>query len=277
MAKIKTEHKGGSRFYVDTETRVTVPGVTSIIGTLAKPFLAPWNAKLAAEMAVDSLDFLPALVARDRDGAIDLIKGAARRYTSERSKIGSEAHDCFERQIRGEAVGHVAEHLIPYRDHYDAFLQTVQPELLYAEDIAWSDTHEYAGSPDTIVRVKLDPAGKPDQAGDPFTVVLDNKTGKSTYPEVGLQNSAYEHADRLILADGTSVPVPEIDGGMVLHITPDQWSLKPVRTNREDVFATFLHLREIFRWDREISKTVIGKPIAGSSSRLVTGTERRGK
>jgi hypothetical protein len=43
------------------------------------------------------------------------------------------------------------------------------------------------------------------------------------------------------------------------------------------VFAQFLHLRATFDWDRETSKTVIGKPLAAGGTSFVTGTQRRGK
>ncbi|WP_434096554.1 hypothetical protein [Streptomyces nitrosporeus] len=43
------------------------------------------------------------------------------------------------------------------------------------------------------------------------------------------------------------------------------------------MFATFLRLREIFTWDRETSKTVIGRAIAQAAAQLVTGTQRRAK
>ena len=41
---IRTSKRGGSRFYVDPETAVKHPGVTSIVGMLPKPFLVHWAA-----------------------------------------------------------------------------------------------------------------------------------------------------------------------------------------------------------------------------------------
>lgn len=287
MAKVRTTHIGGSRFYVDTESMQKVPGVTSVIGMLAKPFLQPWAAKMSAELAVDSLDYLPALAKRDRDGAVDFLKGASRRYSSERARIGSEAHDLMERMIRGESVEieRGKAYLTQYRDLFQDFLDTVQPELIRAEDASWSDTHGFAGSFDAVLELKLDETGKPDPHGESHTIIVDWKTSKSTYSEVALQLAAYRWADRIISPDGTSEPMPAVDGAAVFHITAQdesigtkaQWSLKPVRTDKDDVFATFLHLLEIFKWDKEISKTVIGKPLARSASRFISGTERRSR
>jgi hypothetical protein len=279
--------RGGSRFYVDVETHEKAPGVTSVIGMLPKPFLAPWNAKLAAELAVDSFDFLKQMSeTAGREAAVDYIKGAARRYTKGRADIGSDAHDMFERMIRGEGrlteknaygefVVRVAPDLEPYRRHFAEFLEVVQPELVRAEDVAWSDTHNYAGSFDAILRIKLNEDGKPDPQGEPALVVADWKTSKSTYADVALQMAAYAHADRIIDPEGNSSPMPAVDGACVLHVTPEQWALKPVRID-DEVFDFFLTLRKVFNWDREVSKTVLGRAIA-KSSRVVTGTERRAR
>jgi hypothetical protein len=275
---VRTIMRGGSRFYVDHETAEKVPGVTSVIGMLPKPFLAFWNAKMVAELAVDSLPFVGQMAERDRQGAVDWLKNAARRYTKLRADVGSAAHDLFERMIRGELIGRVHPDLAPYVRHFAEFLEVVNPELVRAEDVAWSDTHKYAGSFDAILRVWLDEDNKPtpDRSGTPALLMADWKTSKATYPDVALQMAAYAYADRIVAPDGSSEPMPEFDGAAVLHITADQWAFKPVLVN-DEVFAQFLHLRATFDWDRETSKSVIGKPLAAGGTSFVTGTQRRGK
>lgn len=285
--KVRTIQRGGSRFYVDPETAIKVPGVTSVIGMLPKPFLAFWNAKMVAELAVDSLPFVEQMAARDRQGAIDYLKGAARRYTKGRADVGSAAHDLFERMMyggflarddKGVFIERVHPDLVPYRENFADFLAAVNPELVRAEDIAWSNTYEYAGSFDGILRVWLDDDGKPtpDRSGEPVLLMADWKTSKDTYPDVALQMSAYAHADYIIDPEGNREPMPVFDGGAVLHITADQWAFKPVLIT-DEVFSYFLDLRRIFNWDREVSKTVIGRAIASSSGKLITGTQRRAR
>jgi hypothetical protein len=268
MGKVNTIQRGGSRFYVDPDDGRKAPGVTSVIGMLPKPFLTFWAAKMTAEFAVDNFAAVQAIAANDRDAAVDMLKGAHRRYTKGRADVGSAAHDMFERMMRGENVRRVGMDLEPYRKHFAEFLDTVQPELYSAEDVMWSDTHNYAGSSDAILRVKDDSAGD-------VLVMTDWKTSKNAYPDVALQLSAYAHADRIIDADGASIPMPEIHAGAVLWITPERWEFKPVKID-EEVFSYFLALRQVFNWDREVSKTVLGKPIVSGGS-LVTGTERRAR
>lgn len=280
MPKVRTIYRGGSRFYVHPADREIIhPGVTSVIGMLPKQnFLGPWNGKMAATLAVDSIDFVADMAARDREGAIQYLSGAARRYTKVRADIGSEAHDLFERLIRGEYVGRVRADLEPYVKHFREFLAAVNPEFVRAEDVAWSDTYGYAGSFDVWLYVWLDANGipTPDRSGVKHLIMGDWKTSKATYPDVALQMSAYENADYVIDADGNREPMPKFDGAAVLHITDETWAFKPVDTGPE-VFAQFLHLRETFNWDREGSKRVIGKPIAKKAGQIVTGTQRRAR
>lgn len=273
---IRTIQRSGSRFYFNEDSPdVKYPGVTSVVGMLPKPFLAFWQAKMVAELAVDSIEFIEQMAARDRDGAVTYLKGAANRYTKARSKVGSDAHDLFERMIRGQAIGRIHPDLIPYQRHFAMFLDAVQPELVRAEDVAWSDTHRYAGSFDAVLRLRLDENGRPDLQGEPALVMTDWKTSKATYPDVALQMSAYAHADFMIDPAGNRTPMPEFDGACVLHITNETWAFKPVRIDEADVFAHFLSLRRTFDWVDRVSKTVLGDPIA-SLGTLVTGTQRRG-
>jgi hypothetical protein len=280
MGNVRTVHRGGSRFYVHPDApEITVPGVTSIVGMLPKPFLAFWNAKMVAELAVDSLPFVEQMAQRDRQGAVDYLKGAANRYTKTRAGVGSQAHDLFERMIRGQHVGRVHPDMVPYQRHFGEFLDGVQPELVRAEDVAWSDEHQYAGSFDGILRLRLDENGKPDPRGESALVMADWKTSKSTYPDVALQMSAYANAEFIISPDGSREDMPDFDGAVVLHITEDQAAFKPVRiaaeNGQDDVFEYFLHLRRTFEWDKRVSKTVLGDPIWSTDGALVTGTQRR--
>lgn len=282
MGKVRTTFKGGSRYYIHpADSDLRHPGVTSIIGMLPKQnFLAPWQAKLTAELAVDSIDFIKQMAARDRDGTVDYLKGAARRYTSARSSLGGEAHDLFERMMRGEAVGPQRSDLEPYAHNFREFLSMVNPEFVRAEDVVWSDTYGYAGSFDVWMRIWVLPNGKVDPsrgpASKPLLIMGDWKTGARTYPDVALQLAAYQRADYVLDADGQRHELPEFDGAMVLHITDTDWQLKPVVTD-DAVFAQFLHLRATFDWDRDTSKGVILKPLAQKAGgRIVTGTQRRG-
>ena len=268
MSTINTIRRGGLRFYVRTDDGRRAVGVTSVISMAPKPFLTHWAARVSAEYAVTHIDTVATLARTDPGAAVDLIKGAHRRYTAGRAELGSAAHDLFERMIRGEHVGRVAMDLEPYRRHFAEFLDTVQPELISAEDVMWSDTYGYAGSSDAILRIQ-------DAEHGSTVVIVDWKTSRDTYPDVALQLAAYAHADVIVTPDGEESPMPEIQAGAVLHVTPERWALKPVRID-DEVFQIFLTLRRVVDWDRELSRQVIGKAIV-SGGAVETGTQRRAR
>ena len=249
--KIQTISRGGSRFYVNPITQDKVPGVTSILSMLPKPFLQYWSAKMVAEFAVDNFGAYSALIMNgQRQAAVDLLKAAPRRYTTERADIGTEVHDIYESLSRGEQIGRVSRDAEPYVQHFDQFVKDFQPNFLMNEETVFSDKHRYAGSFDWIAEI----------GGE--VVVGDWKTTKNTYPEVALQLAAYRHADYVQRADGSQAPLPKnITGGAVFHVSPDGYELIPMKCD-EEVFDVFLALRNVvFEWDKAISKTVMGKPL----------------
>lgn len=250
VPKVKTFSAKGSRFYISPLTGESVPGVTSILGQLPKPFLQYWSAKMVAEYAFDNVGVWQHL---DRQAAVDLLKAAPRRYTGSRADIGSEAHDAFEKIGNGEDPGPQRIEVAPYVDQFKRFLDDFQPEFIGQELTVWSDTHRYAGSTDAFLRI----------AGEP--VVADWKTTKSVYPEVALQLAAYRYADHVIDQYGTTSPIPKLEGGAVLHVREDGYDLIPMRCD-EQVFEMFVALRNgPFEWSTDVSKTVIGAPLRPSA------------
>ncbi|WP_103529502.1 hypothetical protein [Streptomyces sp. SM12] len=266
---VRTIKRGNSRFYIDpTDPNTKVPGVTSILNMLPKDFLGPWNGKMSAEFTADNIGpIVGLLVSGQRQAAIDMIKGAARRFTKDAADLGSDAHDLFERLARGESIPENRVHadLRPFRTHFLEFLDVAQPEFLHIEETVWSDTYGYAGSFDSIARI------------DGETVIVDFKTTRSgVHAQTALQNIAYARADRIIIAaTGESIPLPEIDASAVLHVRPEGWKMHPLSFEDAD-FDYFLGLRETFDWDSDRSKRVIGNPVfAGGFTE--TGTQRRGR
>lgn len=236
--------KGGSRWYVHPESGEKQPGVTSVIGTLNKPFLVGWAAKMAAEFVVDNIGSVMPLAMSDRAAAIELIKGASRRYTAKRGEVGTAAHEVFETVARGRKVGRLHPEMTPYATHFAEFIAKFKPEFLMNEETVWNGEVGYAGSFDTILRI------------DGENVIVDYKTSASIYPEVGLQLAAYRYATELI----GGRPLPQIDGGAVLHVTSDGWKLCPVRCD-ESVFEIFKALRKAFEWDASMKNHILGKAI----------------
>jgi hypothetical protein len=249
LPKIETVYRGGSRYYIHPETGESVPGVTSILNMEPKPYLTAWAAKMTAELAAEIIDVLPEMVARDRAGAIDFLKGASKRFTKEAADIGTAAHGIFERMALGETVGDVGEQMTPFKDHFADFLATVKPVFHHVEATVWNSTYGYAGSFDAIASID----GKP--------VVLDFKTTRSgVHDSTAWQIAAYRRGEVLLEDSGRMMPMPETVGGAVVHVRPEGWALVPVNTD-EDAFADFLAMREQHRRLKEDNKrTLVGRP-----------------
>jgi hypothetical protein len=254
--KVKTEHKGDSRFYVDPLAGTTYPGVTSVLNTIPKPFLKPWAAKLVAEEAVAQNAAVTALIAAGASAAaVDMLKRAPDRATQAAADMGTAAHGYFEDMARGAAIGDLdiaPSHagVEPFLLHFEDFLDRVQPEFHDLEETVWSDRHRYAGSFDWTATIEGE------------CVWGDNKTTRSgIHAETGLQLAAYRNAEERIAPDGTRTPNTKGDSAAVLLVRPEGWKLVPVRAD-DEVFDIFVHLRRVFDYMGTVQHTIVGDPIA---------------
>lgn len=262
--RINTIKRGGSRLYVHPESAEKVPGVTSVLNMLPKPFLRFWASKVSAEYAVENIGAVVSLAMTDKVAAVDLIKRAPDRFTARAADNGTDAHSIFETLARGQELGRIHPDALPYVSIFKGFEKAYDPEFLFIEETVWSETYGYAGSFDFIAKVT-----DPDTA-ERMTVVGDWKTTRSgVHDEVALQETAYAKADYIVLPDGTKHEIPQIDGGIVVHAaradknddsSPIVGQVVPARIG-DDLFEIFKALRSVWEFDREISKTVLGRGI----------------
>lgn len=246
--------RGNSRFYVHPQSHVKLPGVTSVLGMLPKPFLGPWQAKLTATYAVEHAAELFPLIMKDPKAATELIKGAPRRYTKDRADIGTDAHAIFETLAKGETLRRVPPELAMYRRAFEQFLDAAQPEFIDTEFTVWDEEHGYAGSADAVMKIQGE------------TIVADWKTSASSYPESTLQISAYRAAAHIMQPDGALVPNHVVTGGAVLHIPHNgEWQLIPAACGPEQ-FEVFRHLLAVFHWDTVGKRGVLGPSVFQGSA-----------
>ena len=268
--KIETFRRGGARWYRNPITGGEYIGVTSVTGLTPKPWLGPWQAKLTAEFAVENIGSILQMTLdaekaanpeAARKAVVDHIKGAPRRFTNVAADRGSDVHAHVELLAKGENPGRIHPDHKGYVDGFQRFLDKYQPEFLWIEQTVFSDEHGYAGTADALVKI------------DGETLIADWKTSKATYPEAAAQVCMYSRAQTAIeLVDPAEslssvteptirqVPLPKIDGGFVLHLQPDHAEVVPLDLS-DDVFDTCVALIQIHRWEADISKRVLGKPL----------------
>lgn len=162
-------------------------------------------------------------------------------------------------------------------DQFDGWLQRATPEYMATEVCVMSPTYGVAGTADGFFRL------------DGVPLIFDIKTSreqfdsrgdqKTPYPEVALQLAAYRHAEiaavwrprrferfrrRYYLASpeeiAMGVPVPEVEGGVCIHVTPGSCEAYAIRCGA-DVHRAFLYVLEAARWQFDESKTAVGDPL----------------
>jgi len=215
------------------------------------------------------------------DAAIKWIRDARFRRDKNlmtATELGSLVHDaCEQYALTGQRPLGIDPEVEPFLDQFDGWLNKFQPEYTAAELTVYSPSYGYAGTADAFMTV------------GGMRVIADYKSSRkshdaqgretSPYPEVGLQLAAYRWAEcaaafrarryekwrrryYLLSADerAMAVPVPDVDGGIVIHITPTHCVAYPVLCD-ETVHTAFLYILEAARWQFDLSSRVIGPPL----------------
>lgn len=251
---------GGSRTYEwrgDEYWSVT----TIINGGLPKPVLVNWAKKFVATYAWENFDTLASMhAAGDEDGAIGWLKDSPWRSRDKAADLGSVVHASCEAVALGKPVPPWPKHAQPRMDGFKAFLTENEPDFHNVEASVFNRSELYAGTLDAIATI----AGR--------RYLLDTKTGKGVYPEVSLQLAAYRFAEFIGGADGAEVPMPAVDACAVLHLPEvGGYELIEVRAD-EQVFRTFQYVREVYRWQKDIAKSVILGPLESLHSETAAAT-----
>lgn len=103
---------------------------------------------------------------------------------------GTQVHQAIEKLVVGEEVHWIDEYgRASYNQNvwemilkFVDFWQTYKPELIHTEQLVYSDTYEYAGTVDLIIKL------------EDKTWLIDIKTSNSLHDSFDLQVSAYAHA-----------------------------------------------------------------------------------
>lgn len=255
--------------------------VTTLIGALDKPALMYWAAEQAAACALNQRNTWQA-IEKDNgpEEAIKWISGARfRTPKGERgaAELGSAVHATIEQYTLTGVRPEVDAEIAPYLEQFDMWAQKFQPEYQATEVTVLSPTYGYAGTSDGFFTLQ------------DTRFIFDIKTSKksfdrsgqptSPFPEVALQLSSYRFAELAavwrprrferfrrryyLLSEAersAAVPVPEVDYGLALHITPEHCVAYPVKCD-ESIFEQFLFVVEAARFTFETSKSVIGAPL----------------
>lgn len=262
--------------------------VTTIIGALDKPALMYWCAEQTAKAAINQANTWQGMLADDHAdcahndaqecAAVKWLRDARfRKVPGEKSdtQMGTDVHAACEEYVLTGVRPDVPADVEPYLVQFEEWCQRAQPAYQAAEVTVYHPTFGYAGTSDAFLTV------------DGVRTVADYKTTrkpldsrgqrKTPYPEVALQLAAYRHAEfaaawrprrfekfrrrYYLLSDHereNAVPVPEVDTGLAILITPefcDAWTVDV----SDRVHEAFLYTLEAHRWNQETSRLVIAR------------------
>lgn len=255
--------------------------VTTLIGALDKPALVYWSATETAKAAVASLRTVATMVEEQGpDAAVEwLEKARFQKVHGQRTaaELGTAVHAACEEYVITGARPDVDAEVEPYLAQFDAWCDEFQPEYQAAEVTVFAPEYGYAGTCDAFLTV------------DGVRMIVDYKTSRKSfdkkgdpthpYPEVSLQLAGYRFAEfaatwrprrfsqfrrrYYLVSDAEralAVPVPEVDTGLVIHITPEHCHAYPVQCD-EPIFESFLAVIDTAKFVFDQSKTVIGQPL----------------
>ena len=267
----QTSRATGKRFY-SWRDEAYWSVTTLIAGGIPKPNLLPWGIKSVAEGAIKRRDTFQSMLKPCQtqetceqgdfcatcDETIRWLKSLPYITRDRAADLGSNVHAAIEAHRLGKPMPPWPLGIKPYMVSFERFLTDFNPGYEMAEASVYSRTQRYAGTLDAIVNLTLP------LHTERGRFILDAKSGKGVYPEVGLQLAAYRYAEFVGLPDGSEAPMPVVDGALALHLTPAGYRLIEVRAD-ETVFSYFLYAREVFRFGEEISKTILGSEYGAQS------------
>lgn len=265
--------------------------VTTLISALDRPALMYWAAEQAALAAVRSTSSWQGLLADCDSGcahdsaeacpAVKWLRDARfRRPKGIRSatELGTLVHVACEAYALTGTRPEVDAEVEPFLDRFDEWLNKAGPSYQATEVAVFHPDLAYAGTADAFLTID----GVRFIADYKSTRKMLDSRGQPTrpYPEtVGLQLAAYRHAKyaavwrarrlekqrrRYYALSATeiamAVPVPEVDTGLVIHISPAACEAFPIECGPE-VFESFLAVQDAARWAFQTSKTVMGPPL----------------
>ena len=148
---------------------------------------------------------------------------------------GALIHDFAEASDNGNTpdIGTVPGAIRGFAQAFLKFQKDIAPKLIMNEQRVANFTHGYAGRLDRIYDIK----------GELWLV--DYKTSKDYYPEMGLQLAAYKNAEFTFKLGGEYTPMPKVARTAIVLLGENgNYTLKEV----DEPLSVFLALHDVWLW-----------------------------
>ena len=233
------DHGPQGRFYYWQGDGPFISVTNALSQGMPKPQLMYWSAKMVAEYVSHEWDDATEMRSRmDRDEFTKFLKNKPWRARDKAGDIGTLIHDVAEALATDSTLPDMSSLNDEGRakvDQYIDFIATVDPEFHAIEGVVFNRKFGYAGAFDMIVDI--------DHGDLKGRWIIDIKTGSGVYAEAALQQTAYRYAEFIGVGDD-EIPMPAVDGALILHLQKTQWKLIPVDTSYSSwhAFRAALHV-----------------------------------
>jgi hypothetical protein len=239
--------KGRDRYYEDPLSGLTLPSVTTVGKSFRAWGLETWKVKMTAQRAVENIARLDEMSSWDEQEAIKWLISASSDYASEAGDAGDRVHEALEHYAYGEPFEVEPEWEKSVMD----FLDTCDPEFLFAELSVFNPSIGYAGSLDAICELTV-PTDRISGEEERGVYLVDYKTTKSVYPfELGMQLAALAHGSYGLDEEDQPVELPSLDGAVIVHFKRDEGAELYLFNDLDAPFQAFYGLLKAFNGEKE--------------------------
>lgn len=232
LYEVKLIASEGKHFYQFDGDETFYPGVTTVLGAaIPKPALLPWSLKMMGENVKEALLKLPEDSLLD-EKTIDRIvaegKLIYKKKASDAADIGTRAHKAVDDIIKG-LTPTITDDIKPCIEAFTAWNKSSGLKIELGDTRLGSRLFGYGGSLDML-------AFRGNEA-----VLIDLKTSKGIYPEMGFQISAYMRG----FQETFGIEVKE---AMILRIGKDkpEFEVKKL-SNPNETFQGFIAALKLYR------------------------------
>ncbi len=223
-----------------------VTGVTTIISIIAKDFLAPWAAKLAAEYMRDEIKAAKKAGARIQsyDALALEAKNQYVKAGDKGKKSGKVGHALVEALQKGQKVimpsdPELAEQAASIQKAYEAYIKDFKPIVRGAELSVYSRAHHFAGTYDQLCEI-----------GGKLTLLDYKTTNTSRYNPDGIYAEYFAQLGAYSLAY-EEMTGEKIEQLMVVNLPKDgsEYKIKTLddlKLSKNDAQMYFLACKQIY-------------------------------
>ena len=264
MAKAASAEIGQRRYYhhipagaascecngsINPKCKYALLSVTTILKALPTPWLGAWAAKMVAQTALDEIDRLREMEAREgTEATLRYLKAAPWRTRDAAAERGTAVHAAAELGTTGEDVPENARKRVLA---WHRWLDDYKPDIEYQEGTVYYPFYGYAGTFDLLARI-----GGVCKCHAEGLWLIDIKTGFLSW-EHRLQQAAYKNASFIGDEYGNPVAdVPVIDHVGILGLHDDGYEFIEIKVG-DDEWDAFQAVANVGRY---IDRLSVEKP-----------------